>query len=445
MYQFPKDLYTDIRIETAYSTNILLENFQLRQNKERTNRGAMIRIFDGQRWYYNSTTELDNLQQQINNLAKMATPNPDIYNHPIIKKLEVNKDICLKFNEVDISKVDNKKKLDLLYTYVPVLKEKEEVKMSNMYYIDRHIVKRIVSSKGTDITFDNQNCFIVLRYNLQINNIPYEGLENICELRFEDLFNKEDYFRQQLKTDIAFCEEAVPVKPGIYTCILSPETTGIFAHESFGHKSESDFMVGNETQIKEWAIGKKVGTDGLSIIDSGLHEGTGYVPYDDEGCRAKENYIIKDGILTGRLHSGFTAASLNEEQTGNARAINFENEPIVRMTTTYIAAGKETKDELITNTEEGIYIEKLNHGSGMTTFTLAPRRAYMIKGGRLAEPVRISVITGNVMKTLFEIDGLSNEIELFSFALGGCGKMYQQGLPVAYGGPYIRVKGINVQ
>ena len=54
--------------------------------------------------------------------------------------------------------------------------------------------------------------------------------------------------------------------------------------------------------------------------------------------KAKKTYLIKDGILTGRLHSATTAASLNEELTGNARALNFEFEPIVRMTTTYIEA-----------------------------------------------------------------------------------------------------------
>ena len=89
--------------------------------------------------------------------------------------------------------------------------------------------------------------------------------------------------------------------------------------------------------------------------------------------------------------------------------------------------------------------EDLNHGSGMTTFTIAPKRAYMIRDGKIAEPVMIAVITGNVMETLDEIDGISSEVTLFSFALGGCGKMEQFPLPVGFGGPYIRVHGIQVQ
>ena len=101
-------------------------------------------------------------------------------------------------------------------------------------------------------------------------------------------------------------------------------------------------------------------------------EGSGFVPYDDEGCPAGKTYLIKDGILSGRLHSASTAADLGDEPTGNARAINFEFEPIVRMTATYIEAGAETKEELFSKVKDGIYIDDISHGSGMTTFTIAP-------------------------------------------------------------------------
>lgn len=41
--------------------------------------------------------------------------------------------------------------------------------------------------------------------------------------------------------------------------MLSPTVAGVFAHESFGHKSESDFMLGSETMRREWELGKRVG------------------------------------------------------------------------------------------------------------------------------------------------------------------------------------------
>ena len=204
-------------------------------------------------------------------------------------------------------------------------------------------------------------------------------------------------------------------------------------------------MIGDETMMNAWAIGSVVGSENLNIMERGDCEGNGYVPFDDEGTRARLNYIIQNGCLSGRLHSSVTAASLHENLTGNARAVNFEFEPIVRMTNTYIGGGTLTFEELIKPVRNGLFIEDLHHGSGMTTFTIAPHRAYRIRDGAIAEPVQISVISGNVMETLHHIDGFSRDVEFFSFAMGGCGKMEQFPLRVAFGGPYIRVNGIVAQ
>lgn len=99
------------------------------------------------------------------------------------------------------------------------------------------------------------------------------------------------------------------MEAGVYPVILAPVVAGVFAHESFGHKSEADFMLGDETMKKEWALGTKVGADILSIYDSGIDFGRPY-PYDDEGTKATKTYLIKNGVLSGRLHSVSTAAIL---------------------------------------------------------------------------------------------------------------------------------------
>ena len=87
MYNFPKGFYTDIRIETIYSTKIVLDNYKLKQNNSKTETGAIIRLFDGNRWYYSSTTEIENIQSEIDSLSQMAKVNDDIENNPIVKKL----------------------------------------------------------------------------------------------------------------------------------------------------------------------------------------------------------------------------------------------------------------------------------------------------------------------------------------------------------------------
>jgi TldD protein len=203
-------------------------------------------------------------------------------------------------------------------------------------------------------------------------------------------------------------------------------------------------MLGDETMLEEWEIGKRVGRRILSIVDDGRLRGTGYSPIDDDGQEARKTYLIKRGVLTGRLHSAETAAEFNEESTGNARAVSFEYEPIVRMTSTYIEPGELSREELFGGVKEGYFIKTFTHGSGMSTFTIAPSLAYRIENGKISSPVKIAVVTGNVFQTLGEIDGVSDELELISSVGGGCGKMEQFPLPVAVGGPYVRVRKMQV-
>ncbi|MCI8928949.1 MAG: TldD/PmbA family protein [Lachnospiraceae bacterium] len=445
MYQFPEGFYTDVREETVHATTITIENGVLKENKTKKEQGVIIRLYDGRRWYISSTTESGKVQQEIDSLAGMAVFCPNIEDDPVVKKYEINQEVQLRYKDCDVSLVPNAWKLAVAEQYADCLKACEKIPRWKVYYVDNHTRKHIVSSKGCDVTFDTQNCCVAPRYVLMKDEKPFYGRKDIYRMKFEELKGHEKELEELIREDLDYNENAVPVEPGEYTCIFSPAVTGVFAHESFGHKSEADFMVGDENMKREWAIGTRVGAELLNIVDTGMEEGSGYVPFDDEGTRAKKTYLIRDGILSGRLHSAMTAAALKEELTGNARAVSFQFEPIVRMTATYVEPGKSTKEELIAGVKKGIYISDYNHGSGMSTFTIAPNKAYMIRDGHLAEPVKISVITGNVMHTLHEIDGLSAEFELCSFALGGCGKMEQFPLRVGMGGPYMRVNHLTVQ
>lgn len=445
MYQFPEGFYTDVREETVHATTITIENGVLKENKTKKEQGVIIRLYDGRRWYISSTTESGKVQQELDSLAGMAIFCPNIEDDPVVKKYEINQEVQLRYKDCDVSLVPNAWKLAVAEQYADCLKACEKIPRWKVYYVDNHTRKHIVSSKGCDVTFDTQNCCVAPRYVLMKDEKPFYGRKDIYRMKFEELKGHEKELEELIREDLDYNENAVPVEPGEYTCIFSPAVTGVFAHESFGHKSEADFMVGDENMKREWAIGTRVGAELLNIVDTGMEEGSGYVPFDDEGTRAKKTYLIRDGILSGRLHSAMTAAALKEELTGNARAVSFQFEPIVRMTATYVEPGKSTKEELIAGVKKGIYISDYNHGSGMSTFTIAPNKAYMIRDGHLAEPVKISVITGNVMHTLHEIDGLSAEFELCSFALGGCGKMEQFPLRVGMGGPYMRVNHLTVQ
>jgi len=232
---------------------------------------------------------------------------------------------------------------------------------------------------------------------------------------------------------------APQVKGGEYSVVLDPVLAGVFAHEAFGHLSESDFIYENDRLRQIMVLGKKFGSPELNIVDSAAIPGLrGSYKYDDEGVPATKTYLIRKGKLVGRLHSRETAAKMGEKPTGNARAINYHYPPIVRMTNTYIEPGSASFDEIIGDIKEGVYAKNWVGGTtSMEMFTFSAGEAYMIRHGKLAEALRPVVLTGNVFITLNNIDAIGNDLEMNQG--GGCGKGMQSPLPVSNGSPHIRI------
>lgn len=444
MYNFDNRFYADVRIEDRFSTGIMYRNGVLESSKTRTEKRAFIRVFDGNIWYYASTSEVANVQNELDNLYKQATPSENILDNPVVKKFQVNKDVLMKFENNSVRNVDFSEKQQLVGNMLPVLASSGAA-MSVAMYSDGNSVYEFYSSKGANIKYDYQLCGIVAIVAFATENDFVQAMYYDTNPFFDKIDKTNDGLNAKINEAKDFVKNAKPCEKGKFPVVLSPLATGIFAHESFGHKSEADFMLGDETMAKEWKLGKQVGSPLLSIVDDGADFGSGYVPYDDEGTKCTKTYLIKNGILSGRLHSATTAAALNEELTGNARAIDCKFEPIVRMTNTYIEGGNDTFDSLVAGIKKGYFIKDVSHGSGMSTFTIAPSIAYEIVDGKIGDPVKISVITGNVFETLGLIDGVSENVTINNSVTGGCGKMEQYPLHVAHGGPYIRVKEMNVQ
>ena len=444
MYNFKKGFYADVRIEDRFSTQIRLQNGQLQEAKETKEKKAFLRVFDGNMWYYTSTDDVNAIQQALDELYSYAQENDDIDSNPIVSRYQVNVDDKIVFADKCVKDVPFESKLALLSeTDQKLCSELCNYKRSQ--YLDRYSVYNFYSSKGANITYDFQTCGVAYAMAFATESDNMQEQLSKATTSFDEL----TYTDEELQDFVSRCEDyinnAKPVTAGSYPVVLAPIVTGVFAHESFGHKSEADFMLGDELMVKEWTIGKQVASPILTIRESGVFEGSGYVPYDDEGTKATDTYLIKEGVLAGRLHSATTASALDEELTGNARAINCDFEPIVRMTTTFVENGDLSFDELIAPIQHGFYIYSVKHGSGMSTFTIAPNIAYEIVDGKLGDPVKIAVLTGNVFETLGLIDGIGNDKQLLSFVTGGCGKGEQFPLNVGMGGPHIRVSKMNVQ
>jgi TldD protein len=233
---------------------------------------------------------------------------------------------------------------------------------------------------------------------------------------------------------------APPVKGGEYTVVLDPILAGVFAHEAFGHLSESDFVYENPGLQEIMVLGKRFGERILNIVDDATIPGLrGSYRYDDEGVPTHKNYLIREGILVGRLHSRETAAKMGENPSGNARAASYRFPPIVRMSNTFIEPDTANLEDILEGIEEGIYARNWHGGmTSMEMFTFSAGEAFMIRKGKIAELIRPVVLTGNVFTTLGLIDRIGRDLDINQG--GGCGKGEQYPLPVSNGSPHISIR-----
>jgi len=436
--------YADVRIEKTDETKIVYKERELREATASPSLGAFLRVLKNGNWAFKSTTELTNLQAEFLELEKRVEllPTGEKLSWP---KREAKHYEVMKYADISCNKASLKEKKEFCESLIPTLENETMIQGPMIIYKDQYKEKWFNSSDGVSYHYDYNHAGAYAIFTLKDGEEIYE---DSTKYFFQNVIGQSESAIATLKADI---EKAKPfihaptIEPGKYRVVLDSEITGIFTHESFGHKSEADFMLGDEAMKAEWEMGKEVASPILSIVDDGdWPETSGDLPVDDEGNFKEKTYLIKDGKLAGRLHSTQTAIMLDEKPTGNARAMNFQYEPIVRMTNTYIEKGEKSLDQMISGIEEGLYIVGAKHGMGMSTFTIAPSKAYKIKDGKLCEPVKVSVISGNVFETLNLIEEVGNDFHICSSSLGGCGKMEQFPLPVADGGPSIVVKEMTV-
>jgi TldD protein len=230
---------------------------------------------------------------------------------------------------------------------------------------------------------------------------------------------------------------AAPMAPGgMFPVILENKIVGLLAHEAVGHCAEADLVHGGSFMAGK--VGKKVAADIVTLVDDGRYpNGMGTMKYDDEGTPTEKTVVIEKGIVRGFLHSRETAHDFKVKATGNARAWNFEFDPIIRMRNTYIETGDQSIEELAEGTKEGYFLKGGLSGQADFTgeFMFGTQEAVKIKNGRLGESLRGVTISGNAFDVLKNVDAIGKD---FIMRTGMCGK--EQINFVGMGGPSLRTK-----
>ncbi|MDP6932341.1 MAG: TldD/PmbA family protein [Myxococcota bacterium] len=230
---------------------------------------------------------------------------------------------------------------------------------------------------------------------------------------------------------------------GRTTVILAPSIVGLLVHEAIGHTVEADFVLSGS--VAAGKLGQRVGSELVTLCDAGASAyaagAAGTLPVDDEGVLTQETVIIDQGILNSYLHNRETAAHFGVEPTGNARAWEYADQPLIRMRNTFLRPGDQTLEEIIASTPNGLLLDGPRNGQADATgeFTFGVSRATRIRDGKPCELLRGVTITGIAFEVLQTVDAVSREFR-WDMGAGYCGK--GQPAKVDAGGPFIRCQAL---
>jgi TldD protein len=237
--------------------------------------------------------------------------------------------------------------------------------------------------------------------------------------------------------------DAKSAPSGPMAVVIANGTGGVLFHEACGHSLEAD-AVYKKASVFMGKMGEKVASPLVNAYDDAtLTNRWGSFSYDDEGVKAARTPLIEEGVLCGFINDRKRSMRDGVAATGNGRRQSYRFVPIPRMTNTYIEIGKAKKDEIIADTPLGLYALKLGGGEVNPVtgdFIFAVTEGYMIRDGKVAEPVKGATLIGNGPRVIADIDAVADDLD---FDTGMCGKD-GQAVPVCTGQPTLRVRELVV-
>ncbi|MHC1577661.1 MAG: TldD/PmbA family protein [Candidatus Methanospirareceae archaeon] len=493
--------FADIRLEKGYATTLELRDGVFREMSYGIDEGVGVRVLYKNSWGFSSSNELSKPRIKAAfedalrvgralSLSKSESEKLESEKSELKKKREEEAvkmagakprsdhfKLKPKINPEDVS-VEEKKRL-VKAAYKAATQHSPLVKSVSILYLDGYEEKTYADSEGCFVVTEMPAVFLRVRVVAKKGSVLQEGVESVGAVAgFEVVAEEGEVAKGEAAEGVAAKgvaaegvaaegnPEVVGVKAadkavrlldaeqppaGEFPVIMDSKLTGVFMHEALGHAAEADHVLCGESILKD-KLGEQVAYEGLTVADDPTVAGShGYYKYDDEGLRARRTEIIKNGVLVSYLHTRETAGRLEATPTANARAADYSEVPLVRMSNTVVEAGSRAGagrgwsfEEMLEGVRFGIYAKGMRGGQVDTVrgeFQFSAEEAFLIEKGRLTKRLKNVSLSGRTLEVLKEIDAVGQEKKRGS--IGFCGKDGQE-VPVSEFAPHVRVKRILV-
>ena len=218
---------------------------------------------------------------------------------------------------------------------------------------------------------------------------------------------------------------------------------GVIFHEACGHGLEASSVALGQS-VFAGKLGQQIANPKVTAIDDGtIPNAWGSINMDDEGNPSRRNVLIENGVLKSYMIDKFNGRRMGMEATGNCRRQSYAFNPTSRMTNTFIMPGEDKNEDIIASIEYGLYAKEMGGGSVNPVtgdFNFAVREGYIVRNGKICEPVRGASLIGKGSEILKDIDMVGTDL---ATGQGMCGSS-SGSIPTDVGQPLIRVSSITV-
>ncbi len=435
--------YADVRVKDIRARSIHVHNGNLEDISEERSRGYGIRSLVSGAWGFSSGCDFASkaiaktAEQSVNTGRASAR----LREEPVeLLPVDTVRDTWQTPIQVDPFSVDLQENIALLRSLDETLRDHDRIVAadSRLTFVREDVVvattdgtlvdqRLYYSGGGYSVTAADESDFQVRSFpNSHGGYYRAGGYEVIPSMRLTE--NAE-----RVREEAVSLLDAEPCPTGEMDVVLGGDQVALQIHESCGHPSELDRVLGTEESyagssfLTEEKAGEfRYGSECVDLIADGtVPGGLATRGYDDEGVKTRRYPVVKDGIFVGYQGDREFLSRVKDGAPGNVRADGWENVPLIRINNLSLSPGKGSKEDLISRVEDGIYMETNRSWSidqKRYNFQFSCEIGWKIENGERTHMIKNPSYTGITPDFWSSCEAVAGKEEWDLWGLTNCGK-----------------------
>ena len=438
--------YAEIFYENSVAQGVTIENSKVSSSSSNITSGAGLRLLKENRSVYGYTSDLT--KKGLMTLAQQLNKSFSDKRLLTVEKLEMIRGKNRNVIKKSYLEIPLEEKIALVREGTDEIKSMNDPRIVRYIgsFANNHRSVTIYNSKGKWFSRDTEFARIAFSVVVADENGMETGFEGPgCQMDmsfFKDRAQPRKVARKAAETALLMLT-AKECPSGKMPVVIGNGWGGVLFHEACGHPLEAS-AVSKGLSYATSKEGQLIASPLVTAIDdSTIPNEWGSIDIDDEGNPGTKRVLIKDGILTDFMIDDFNGRRMNREGNGSCRRQNYRYCPTSRMSNTYIDNGKSTPEEIIAATKLGLYAVGFAGGSvnpATGEFNFGCSEAYIIRDGKICEPVKGATLIGKGEEILKKIDMVGNDL---AFGQGMCGAA-SGSIRTNVGQPTLRISEITV-